>query len=249
MDDRAKPDQLKGDPKRRASDPPKPSQYGLPVNVSGIDIDENDETEILEAEGEGERCERSDRRTSLIWDELSAELAKQSGVTTQYIQLAVEPPLDDGPVLDLEGGILRTQRQEIDDAGQTNEEMGLDMRQPARERSHEESEDGLNPTPTLQGVRSRMELTLKSGAIAPPPSEAHGIKDSENTRVIKFKEFLREGDLELSDSRVSSDYDSESDSDEENEEDEEEEMIGPEEPRYSPHQQKIRDYLYEISEV
>ena len=244
MNERVQPDQAKEHQKRRASDPGKPSQYGLPVNMSCLEIDEDDETEIVNAKGEAKSSDGMDSGSCLIWEELSAEIGKQSGVTAQYIQLAAGTPLDDGS---LEEGAPRTQSQNVD-AGQTNQEIVLDKGQPTRGRGHEESEDGLNPPPTRQRVHSCMELTSQSRVIVASPAEPHGIKDSENTRVIKFKKFLAESDVELSDSAASADYDSESDSDEEDEE-MEEERIDPEEPQYSPHQQKIRDYLYEISEV
>jgi len=248
MNDRPQPDQPKGDQKRRASDPAKASQSGLPVDMSCPEIEEDDETEMLKAKGEAKGSDKMDSGSTAIWDELSAEIGRQSGVTTQYIQHAADTPLDDGTFLDLEGGLPPTQSQKVDDAGQTNQEMVLDKGQPTRERSHEEPEDALNATSTGRGVHSGLELTLPSGVMVPPPAERHGIKDNDNTRVAKFKKFLAQSDVELSDSSANSDYDSESDSDED-EEEEEEERIDPGEPQYSPHQQKIRNYLYEISEV
>jgi hypothetical protein len=182
----------RGRPRRRASNPGEPSQYGSTKNA-GLHIPEADNV-----------SKASSMNTAEAWEELEAELSRQTGelpkvtgVKTQDIFNILESPLKDPSDFYFDD-------PEIIERQQPNKE-------PATVRS--------------------------TGTVIPAPV-APKIKHKKSTQVSRSKHSVSKKELHLSDSGESWDYQTDSESDDSQEP----------ELRY-PHQQKLHDSLFEISEV
>jgi hypothetical protein len=151
-------------------------------------------------------------------------------------------PLDDGSEFE-----SPTQSQEdiepepVDDPGERDrQELGLGR---GMKDIRDEHEDERNQTPTRQGKPSsaRRELTVQSGVIVVPTV------DKESTQLVKFKQFIADKQVALTTDCTDDEWDDDTDSDSDDE-DSSEETAG-QEPKYSAHQQKIRNALADISDV
>jgi hypothetical protein len=228
----------KGDPKRRSS-APIASQYGRVEDPSELDID--DEIEVMPLPGSARKKETQ----MPVQDQLFKQVTWQDRVGNNP-PATIGTPLDDGSGLesstqsqeDVEADAEAEPTKEPDERGRQELGLGRGMKD-----IRDEHEDERNPTPTRQGSSSRRELTVQSGVIVVPSI------DKESTQLCKFKQFMADKQADLTTDSTDDDSDDDTDSDSDDEEDSSGETAGQAEPKYSPHQKKIRDALADISDV